>query len=493
MQVAEQRPALTCKNPGCHGILLTIGRRSICSVCRQITSAPRVKHQERRKTDLSDQQVVDMLALARSRNPRDFTILGFLASGFRRSEIVGGDDNGVTLPGVQVEDVHVDEEYAWIHGKNDKEIQQPVPRLILEPGLSFGGREGKLIEWVTTHAVGELVKAYAESCGLPDAQLVTSHRFRHWFSRRVKEHGGLKPGVEGLVEWADVMRHSRKGLGGVTTVGYYNGPFTTFQRRHEIVKSALQGILDQVARLAARKNDSTLLRIFQDSTLSGASKDSERGQPHDSIVYNTPISGSSSESDSNPTPVETDHRCEWAGGCTENATVHISPGWFCEPHSHDPFGELVTPTFSTRSSSKDTVDQSELPATPSIQDPFAEEECPVTNSVDVDTRVPETEMPSLQEPVSGLNVKPPPSPATPTREQILRAWQDGRNYQRGRLERERQSIKDRYGWRERQKRLDQLKHCQVPGCHSEAYGMTPTWRVVCKVHYPETPPDSWKP
>ncbi len=85
------------------------------------------------------------------------------------------------------------------------------------------------------------------------------------------------------------------------------------------------------------------------------------------------------------------------------------------------------------------------------------------------------------------------APAALTPEHILRAWQDGRNYQRGRLERERQSIKKRYGWRERGKRLEQLKRCLVLGCRNEAYGMTPTWLVVCKAHYPETPPDSWKP
>src|SRR2546430_2633426 len=90
---------------------------------------------------------------------------------------------------------------------------------------------------------------------------------------------------------------------------------------------------------------------------------------------------------------------------------------------------------------------------------------------------------------SGLDT---PAPATPTPEHILRAWQEGRNYQRGRLERERQSIKKRYGWRERGKRLEQLKRCLVLGCRNEAYGMTPTWLVVCKAHYPETPPDSWK-
>ena len=86
---------------------------------------------------------------------------------------------------------------------------------------------------------------------------------------------------------------------------------------------------------------------------------------------------------------------------------------------------------------------------------------------------------------------PPPAPLA--RERILRAWQDGRNYQRGLLERERESIKKRYGWRDRGKKLEQLKHCQTPGCHNEAYGMTPTWLVVCNVHYPETPPDGWHP
>jgi hypothetical protein len=103
--------------------------------------------------------------------------------------------------------------------------------------------------------------------------------------------------------------------------------------------------------------------------------------------------------------------------------------------------------------------------------------------------------PSPQEPVADLNVQshPPASPATPTREQILRAWQDGRNYQRGLLERERESIKKRYGWRDRGKKLDAVKRCQVPGCRIEAYGMTPTWLVVCNVHYPETPPDGWHP
>jgi len=87
------------------------------------------------------------------------------------------------------------------------------------------------------------------------------------------------------------------------------------------------------------------------------------------------------------------------------------------------------------------------------------------------------------------------TPAPATEEQILRAWQESRNYQRGRLERERESIKKGYGygWRERRKMLEPLKRCQVPACHSAAYGMTPTRLVVCKVHYPETPLDSWKP
>jgi len=94
---------------------------------------------------------------------------------------------------------------------------------------------------------------------------------------------------------------------------------------------------------------------------------------------------------------------------------------------------------------------------------------------------------------SQSSVETTPAPATD--ERILRAWQDSRNYQRGRLERERESIKKGYGygWRERRKMLEPLKRCQVPACHSAAYGMTPTWLVVCKDHYPETPPDSWKP
>ena len=473
MLVAEQRPALACKNPGCPGVLLTIGRRSICSVCRQISSAPRVKHQERRKTDLSDPQVIDMLALARSRNTRDFTILGFLASGFRRSEIVGGDDNGVTLPGVQVGDVHVDEEYVWVHGKNDKEIQQPVPRLILELGLSFGQREGKLIEWVTTHAVGELVKAYAESCGLPDAQLVTSHRFRHWFSRRVKEHGGLRQGVEGLVEWADVMRHSRKGLGGVTTLGFYSGPFTTFDRRRDIVRSALQGILGQLASLPGRQTDTVSLRISQDSTISSASKSSESKHPLDIIGYITPPSGSSAESDSNPAPAETDRRCEWPHECTEKATVQVSAGWFCEPHSHDPFGDNSAPQTKPvdatvpGAAAPEAVDPSTV-STAATTDP--QPSPPVTVPSATPT-VPKDSRPRLASEQRRLS-----------HGELVIAWQQLRHQQTGEAEK---------------KKLWKTTRCAAdPRCKKRIVVLDPSgW--VCEEHRSDgryhEPPDGWHP
>jgi integrase len=223
------------------------GKRGSCNVCRKELEIPKRKPIHRRVIDLTTPQLTGMLYWAGMEGGAgDFSMLGFMASSLRRGEVIGEHTKRVDLPGVQVENVNLRDEYVWIRGKGiEQEIQIPVPRRILQAGLLVAGSrlKGRLFDdpFMSTQKLAIIVKRYARMAEIHDWKDVRTHRLRQWFSNTSKQLGGYKPGPEGLVEWIDLMRHSRKGQG--VTVGFYGGPSTPFERRKEISDRTLGSVL----------------------------------------------------------------------------------------------------------------------------------------------------------------------------------------------------------------------------------------------------------
>src|SRR2546426_5187737 len=134
--------------PSCNAEMSVFGRRALCPACGASYLRQKPLRSNRLVVELTDVDVSRMLAHARRRDLRDFAILGFLASDFRRSEVVGGDDNGVLLPGIYVEDILLEQQGCRVVGKGQspairdgrepKRVLQPVPRIFLEAALSRG-------------------------------------------------------------------------------------------------------------------------------------------------------------------------------------------------------------------------------------------------------------------------------------------------------------------------------------------------------------------
>src|SRR5436309_4804333 len=110
---AETAP---CQTRDCPGVMRVLGRKAVCPVCGNSYQRDKPHRSSRLVVEFTDLDVASMLAHARHCDPRDFAILGFLASGFRRSEVVGGDDNGVILPGVHAEDIQLKQQGVRVVG-----------------------------------------------------------------------------------------------------------------------------------------------------------------------------------------------------------------------------------------------------------------------------------------------------------------------------------------------------------------------------------------
>lgn len=392
VQVTDWRPVgkaetAKCPTPDCPGQLILTGRKGVCPVCKTTYQRDKPKHNSRKVVELTDIDMARILAHAKHL-PSDFAILGFLASGFRRSETVGGDDNGVLLPGVHVEDILLEQSAVRITGKGQsgtirdglvpKTILQPVPRIFLEAALGLGVVKGPLFGKVNTHQVGKMVKEYARLAAVPEWGEVRAHRFRHWFSNAIRKRIGNQ-GPTALLEWSDTMRHSRKGGG--TTVSFYSGLVTSFERRLEICLAAWQPVLDQLQSPMFLENlppasprPATIqlspVRIVRNSDSLEAPGDFERGKTHDTIDMNkqqttrsnqesavdpvsaaplppvtlppgarvedpSALSPETSEADlEEPEPA---HECvsTIGGQCLEPATRLWLGSWVCEGHYYD--------------------------------------------------------------------------------------------------------------------------------------------------------------
>jgi hypothetical protein len=248
--LVERRQETNATNgicPGCQGEVVMLGKRGICIVCRKESEILKKKPIHRRVIDLTTPQITGMLYWAGMEGgARDFSMLGFMASSLRRGEVIGEHTEKVDLPGVQIENINLRDEYAWVRGKGiEQEIQIPVPGRILQAGLlvAGSGKKGRLFDdpFLSTQKLAIIVKRYARMAEVIEWKDVRTHRLRQWFSSTSTQLGGYKPGPEGLVEWIDVMRHSRKRQG--VTVGFYGGPSTPFERRKQISDRTLGPLL----------------------------------------------------------------------------------------------------------------------------------------------------------------------------------------------------------------------------------------------------------
>ena len=366
MQLAEWRrvgaaATIPCRTRDCPGQMTVTGRLATCPVCKTTYERERPTHSHRTVLDLTDANVAAILARLAD-EPRDFAICGFLLSGFRESEVVGGrGDNDVLLPGVAREDIRLEEEACWVVGKGQsrliaeqkepRRILQPVARVFLEAALSRDIDHGPLFPDVYPRMLRDLVKDWARQAGIEDYELVRCHRLRHWFSIKCKERGGLREGPAGLCEWIDLMRHSRKGSG--VTLSFYSGQETTFQRKRELALATVAPVLslldeesfigslppplperiDTVSRVHTKSEAALKTRVIQHK--SSLYLDYADTLPSKIPSPSSPIERSSSQA---PDPTVEPRRCEWPKGCTEQATVQLAPGWFCQLHSYDPFG-----------------------------------------------------------------------------------------------------------------------------------------------------------
>src|SRR6267143_5110615 len=481
--VVGEAAAVPCQTSDCPGTMRIVGRRGVCPVCGKTYQREKPRHSSRLIVELTDLDVARMLAHALRCDPRDFAILGFLASGFRRSEVVGGDDNMVMLPGVHVEDVLLDQQGVRVVGKGQspalregrdpKRVLQPVPRVFLEAALRRGFENGPLFEDVNTHQVGDLVKEYARLAAHPEWEEVRAHRLRHWYSNAIRKRIGNQ-GPTALLEWQDTMRHSRSSAGSVT-VAFYSGETTTFERRLEICLLAFAPVLAELqsptflqslpAPLPApQQTDTPSFRVLSNSVSFRKSSDSERETVSDNLIL---------------TVSSTDPPVQVRESEPSSAPVDLAP-------AVPVVEELPKLEPAAVESAVDPVQGSK------VEDVVVEDPPPleVVNEPSVPAEPPVVSKPERQ--------PQPAPPALPTREQILKAWTSLRVKQRRDLTEEREFIKSLWKWGERKKRLQRMQ-CSRPGCKEDAVARDPPavngqpWPLFCEEHCLRDPPAGWLP
>jgi hypothetical protein len=249
-----------------------------------------------------------------------------------------------------------------------------------------------------------------------------------------------------MLEWSDLLRHSRKSAGS-TAVAFYSGDFTTFERRLEICLATWQPILEQLQSPAFMGSlptplpetliDIVPLRIVEKST----PFHEPRVDKHDSSYTYSKIDTLSISSDS-------------LTGSVSVAAPSI-PDVVTEPAVEDPLDD----------------------------DKFAEDEFPED---DPDSHGSTTEQNTFSDTPGQLmsteSVEPAVAsePPQPSREQErLESW-------RRKIEKDHQDIlklesEHKTTW-----------HCTRDGCTARAFCCDAKGKLVCEAHG-LAPPDDWKP
>jgi hypothetical protein len=378
------------------------------------------------------------------------------------------------LPGVYLEDIFVDRQCIRITGKGQSAtirqnripstILQPVPALVLE-AIRIYAREwkgdsktGKLFEDVTTHAVGELCKEYGRLAAVPEWQSLGAHAERHWYSNAVRKRG-VAQSPQGMLEWSDLLRHSRKSAGS-TAVAFYSGGFTTFERRLEICLATWQPILEQLqsptftAGLPAplpwtapeKKNDTVSLRIVEKSM----PFHEPRVDKHDSSYTYSKIDTLSTGS---------------------SLTGSVSVAAPAIPDRVDDNG--TSPDVVSEPAVMDPLDGDEF-----SEDEFAEDDPDSHGSMTEQNTFSDT--PGRLVPTESVEPAVASEPPQPSREQErLESW-------RRKIEKDHQDIvnletEHKTTWK-----------CTRDGCTGRAFCCDAKGKLVCEAHG-LAPPDDWKP
>ena len=153
---------------------------------------------KRREIVLNEDQVRAMLQKAKETSQRDHLLLSLMVNcGFRRAELVGGDDGRVPeqkrLPGIRIENLR--DGGVYILGKKaDREVLVPIPLPLLTEIHQYIGKRttGPLFDY-STDGVRKVCLKYAKAAGIPDWERAHPHRLRHFFITRVAKQTGRDP------------------------------------------------------------------------------------------------------------------------------------------------------------------------------------------------------------------------------------------------------------------------------------------------------------
>lgn len=189
---------------------------------------------KRREIVLNEDQVRAMLQKAKAVSERDYLILSLMVNGgFRRAELVGGDDPRVPqekrLPGMMIENFR--DGGVYILGKKaDREVLQPLPPALLSEVKTFIGRKssGPLFDY-STDGVRKICLKYAKAAGVPDWDRVHPHRLRHFYITNVARKTGRDP-------WKtrDMARHKN-----IATTNRYVSELRPDEKKHIIEEIAI--------------------------------------------------------------------------------------------------------------------------------------------------------------------------------------------------------------------------------------------------------------
>jgi integrase len=148
--------------------------------------------------DLRDEEVHNMIALAKQENQVHYRMLLCLAfGGFRGGEVTGSK----TLQGLQIQDL--EEDGIWVNGKGGyRDFQALRTEVVKELKEEVGRRtQGKIFPY-HQNTLYKVVRRYARLVGISDWKLIHPHSFRHFFGFSYAKLTGRDP-------WKvrDMMRH----------------------------------------------------------------------------------------------------------------------------------------------------------------------------------------------------------------------------------------------------------------------------------------------
>ena len=161
---------------------------------KQPVKTERQTHQHRTRKELTDQEVVSILAEAKKESQFDYTALRTMAElGIRRASLVGQNDKRSNEnPGMLIENMTPTGIYLYEKKKSEKVFHAIKPELRTLIDQLIGKRKTGPIFPRTTGWVWYRIRHYAQKAGIPDWQYVHPHALRWWSGDTVFEKHGIK-------------------------------------------------------------------------------------------------------------------------------------------------------------------------------------------------------------------------------------------------------------------------------------------------------------